>query len=113
MEIFLPWEGFNGVVSQYSTPAEAAYGVAERFHPAWDMLDPSSKKFHARNAHQVLGYDLSTPASFIVCWTPDGTAIGGTGQAIRIAHGYNIPVFNLKNEKDRQNLVLQVKSLVI
>lgn len=33
-----------------------------------------------------------------ICVDKDGKANGGTGQAIRIAEYYNIPVFNLKND---------------
>ena len=35
------------------------------------------------------------PSNFVVCYTPDGKASGGTGQAIRIAEYYNIPIYNL------------------
>lgn len=44
----------------------------------------------ARNSHQILGWDLETPTNFVVCYTK-----GGTGQAIRIANHYNIPVFDV------------------
>lgn len=43
----------------------------------------------------MLGADLHSPSKFIVCWTRDGGATGGTGQALRIADHYEIPVFNL------------------
>jgi hypothetical protein len=42
----------------------------------------------------VLGHDLRSPSRFVVCWTADGRATGGTGQAIRIAEAYAVPVFN-------------------
>lgn len=63
-------------------------------------------KLMARNVQQVLGVDLLQETSkFVVCWTPDGVErgndttkkTGGTGQAIRIASSYHVPVFNLKN----------------
>ena len=60
----------------------------------------------ARNAMQVLGPNLDDPSAFIVCWTPDASdgsktspKTGGTGQALRIAHEYKIPVYNLADDR--------------
>lgn len=72
--------------------------LAARFHPAWHRCSPQAKKLMARNGFQVLGRDLVSPSRFIVCWTADGKASGGTGQAIRIAEHYGIPVFNLHDK---------------
>src|SRR3546814_3382313 len=49
-----------------------------------------------RNMGQVLGPELDKPARFVMPWTVDGGATGGTGQAIRIANSLNIPVLNLQ-----------------
>jgi len=68
--------------------------IAAIYHPYWNNLSYGAKKLLARNVYQVLGYDLQTPSSFIVCWTKDGKGSGGTGQAIRIAKAYGIPVFD-------------------
>lgn len=68
------------------------------FHPAPERLKEWPRKLMNRNAMQILGRDGNTPVRFVVCWTKDGKASGGTGQAIRIAEYFNIPVFNLKNE---------------
>lgn len=72
-----------------------ALELASRFHPAWHRCSDYAKRLHARNGFQVLGPDLQSPSLFVVCWTKDGKASGGTGQAIRIAEHYGIPVFNL------------------
>jgi len=74
-----------------------AMQLTSKFHPAWNKCSDYVKKLHARNTLIILGRDLKTPASFIVCWTQDAQVIGGTGQGIRIAQAYNIPVFNLAN----------------
>lgn len=58
------------------------------------ILKDGAKKLQARNSHQVLGLDLNTPSDFIICWTKGGKGIGGTGQALRIAKAYNIPIFD-------------------
>lgn len=43
----------------------------------------------------MFGKSVSSPASsFVVCYTKDGMASGGTGQAIRMAEDAGIQVFN-------------------
>ena len=93
-EIYIPWKGFNGSTSSYSSISPEAEEMARRFHPAYSRLTQGARKLQARNCYQVLGSDLNTPADFIVCWTPNGSGSGGTGQAIRIANTYRIPVFD-------------------
>ena len=93
-EIYLPWLGFNNNESTL-LPTDEAFEMAAKYHPAWHNCDERARKFHARNCHQVLGHDLKTPTSFIVCWTLASSEGGGTGQAIRIAKAYDIRVDNL------------------
>lgn len=88
-----------------------AESIAGKCHPAWKwMKERSYKELHIRNVFQVLGRDLSTPSEFLVVWTPDGAELltgkktGGTGQAIRIAKMFGIPVFNLYNSDALQRL---------
>lgn len=92
-------------------PSRIEENVARQYHPAWDRLSQGAKKLHARNVLQVLGkghapsYEpirFPNPSSFVVCWTKDGKASGGTGQAIRIAEAYGIPVRNLHDPKTRE-----------
>src|SRR3546814_11173189 len=56
---------------------------------------------------QVLGPKLDKPARFLLPWTVDGGATGGTGQAIRIGHALGIPVLNLQRPAIRA-AILQV-----
>ncbi len=74
--------------------------IAEANHPNWAACNDSARKLHTRNVYQVLGPGLGvvsheTMSKFVVCWTKDGKASGGTGQALRIAAKYDIPIFNL------------------
>ena len=111
-EIFLPWRGFNGrkngIVLSGKVEAQAAL-IAKEFHPAWDRLSQGAKKLHTRNVYQILGQDLRSPAAFVICWTKDGKATGGTGQAIRIADANHVSVFNLKREGDLDALLAMVR----
>lgn len=81
--------------------------LAEDYHPAWDRLSGYVRRLMARNGAQVLGPKLGRPTNILVCWTPDGATAtttqetGGTGQAIRIAVDYCVPVVNLYWEESR------------
>jgi hypothetical protein len=110
-EIYLPWRGFNGNTSSLYQITDEALAMAEKYHPGWYRLSQGAKKLMARNCYQVLGFDLNTPVDFIVCWTRDGKASGGTGQAIRLATDYNIPVFNLKNSDALINFFKHVQKI--
>lgn len=98
-EIFLPWEGFNGrpVGPDFLNPQPEAFEIAADYHPAWLRLSRGAKALHARNVHQILGPDVTKPrlSTFVLCWTPGGKGGGGTGQAIRVAKGYGVPVVDL------------------
>lgn len=73
----------------------AARQHASRFHPAWGSLSEYVKNLMARNSMVILGRHLNDPVQFVVCWTPDGRTVGGTGQSLRIAEAMQIPVLNM------------------
>ena len=110
--IFLPWKRFNGNEShlypgndaQYDTYTSDAYGIARQFHPRWDKLSEGAKSLMCRNSMQVLNIQVCEPVDFIVCWTKDGRASGGTGQALRIAKAYEVPIFNLYDPTAKSRL---------
>ena len=93
-EIYLPWNGFEGSDSNLIVKDGKAYEISEKYHPYWHNLSQGARKLQARNSHQVLGKDLNTPAKFIICWTKNGKGSGGTGQCLRIAKAYDIPIFD-------------------
>lgn len=102
-EIFLPYPGFNGSKSTLSKLMPACYELAAKVHPAWDRCSDFAKKAHARNAFQVMGYNLMRPADALICWTKDGAVdaasaknAGGTRTAVVLANEAGIPVFNLQ-----------------
>lgn len=91
-----------------ATPA--AIKTVARFHPAPHLLTPFVTRLHARNAMIVLGHDLESPVDFILCWTPDGRITGGTGQALRIANTFGIPVVNMAVRGWQDRLTALVRS---
>ena len=109
MEQYIPWVGFNNSPKKDDRficlePDEEQYAIAEYFHPNWKACSPAAKKLHARNVNQILGRDLDTPSKMVICWTPNGKAGGGTGQAIRIANYYEVPIFDLALAETRDKL---------
>lgn len=105
-EIFLPWEGFElrqPHMVALERPKAEAYRIAARYHPAWATLKEGAKSLHARNVHQVLGADPGAPqpSKFVICWTENGQGGGGTGQALRIARAYRVPIFDLALDEAR------------
>lgn len=100
-EIYLPWAGFQdlkgkGYIDASKLPtAKQAEEITSGFHPNWEKLTQGGKRLMSRNAMQILGADLKTPTKYVIAWTKDGGATGGTGQALRMAAHYNIPIFNL------------------
>jgi len=84
---------------------EEAIKLASSIHPAWNRCSDYVKKLHARNCFQVLGYDLKTPSSFLLCWTQDGKDVGGTRTAIVLARRNNIQILNLAIKSDLDTVI--------
>lgn len=91
-EIYLPWRKFNGNESPLFQISEEAFSIAAEYHPAYNNLSVSSTRLMARNSYQILGNDLNTLSSFVICYTQGGTGAGGTGQALRIAKDKGIKI---------------------
>lgn len=98
-EIYLPWKNFNSNKSELFIPSESAMKLASEIHPVWDKLNRGGKLLHARNCHQVLGKNLNTPSDFLICWTLGGGVSGGTATAMKLADKWNIPVYNMADDK--------------
>lgn len=111
-QIFLPWDGFNSlkvredngcyVYKKDTVPID----LIKELHPSPNSILAKSSvtALMSRNAYQVLGMDLKTPVKMIICYSSQTIfddkglikdVAGGTGQAVRIAYKYHIPVFNL------------------
>ena len=123
LEVYLPWPSFGRDSVHYqeitrlpgvtvrTLPTDAAVALAATVHPAWDGLRQGARKLHGRNSHQVLGSDLASPASMVLCWTKDGADgtpahpvtrdTGGTGQALRLAVARGIPILNVARPDHR------------
>lgn len=103
-EIYIPWANFEKSNSKLIVSNPKSFEMAEKYHPYWHNLSSGAKKLQARNCHQVLGSDLKSPSNLVICYTKNGKGQGGTGQAIRIAKAYNIPIFDCGNYSDLSEL---------
>lgn len=114
-EIFLPWNGYENkwINTGYIVPKidERHISLAASAHPAWERCSDGAKKMHSRNTCQVLGENLDTPATILVCWTVNAEYRGGTAVAMRIADMYNIPIYNLASKNDIEKLRFYYNSL--
>lgn len=117
-EIFLPEDGFRGHKADGKTfflvEHPDARALAKKYHPKWSACGPDARNFHTRNVCQVLGPNLNERSEMVICWTSDGEASGGTGQAIRIATQYpkdaggrRIPIYNLQRNFETLPLWIQ------
>lgn len=98
--VYLPWTGFNSELpllgSSYVVhPRIDLDALVYKFHPNYSKLTKGAFALHRRNGCQILGKKLDRPSTAVVCWTPGGTRGGGTGQALRIAQHYNIPILDM------------------
>jgi hypothetical protein len=87
-----------------------AIEIAKNCHPNWNACDEFAKKAHGRNSMILFGEGLRTPANMVICWTPRGEIIGGTGQTIRMAKDYFIRVINLFDKKNQDYFVKAMNS---
>jgi len=110
VNLFIPWpsyekrwiSGLHGNVNitvfnadKHKDAIESVY----KYHPIGRNLKRSVVSLHARN------YLILENVKFAVCYTTDGKASGGTGQAIRILNDRKINLFNLGNKKELQRIL--------
>ena len=98
--VFLPWPAYRGCTGpdcRTLSPERmrTCLAIAADLHPTWHRCSPAARKLHARNTAILLGEDAGTPVHAVIAWTSQGRVSGGTGQGIRIADRYGIPVLNL------------------
>lgn len=108
-QIFLPWEGFNNGYSNgrnmaFMEPSPIQWGLAQKYHPAWDRCSPAAQRLLARNVPIILGEFFEDPVTCVITWLPTPTYQGGTRHALNIADDYKIPVFDLNIREDQIEL---------
>ena len=82
-----------------------AFESVKKYHPAYNKLSNGVKKLHARN------YLIMNGVEAVICWTPSGQVVGGTGQALRIAIDRGIKIYNLGNTGCRNRFEVRLKIL--
>lgn len=112
-ESYLPWDGFNGLTQDsihVVSPVLASYNraktIIQSIHPKYHRLSSDARMLHTRNVFQVLGANLDTPSTLLICWAkPRGvfSVQGGTNTAYQLALQNNAVILNLyhKDQLDR------------
>lgn len=118
-EVYLPWKKFNlNVKPTVARPKDYAYKHAAIYHKKINDMSPTVKNFLARSIHIMLGEDLLTPLTFLICYSEDGAELSKdidyknnvtTGFFIKVCEDLDIPVFNLKNVDAKKRLVEYLK----
>lgn len=105
--IMLPWDGFN--IDEYDYEFSRDHFVlgysndgrrsVDKYHPNPSALSNGAKMLMSRNYHQIFGYRSYPRSSLVICCATErnGKVQGGTGQAVRMAEDYNIPIINIRN----------------
>lgn len=111
VENYLPFPNYNGYKDGVVPMPKGCMELARKYHPNWKACSDGAKLMHARNCMIALGPYLVLPVHFIVCWTPNAEITGGTGQALRLALDYYIPVCNLGTCKTMDEAVEKLNNL--
>jgi hypothetical protein len=97
------------IIPEEFIPKEAITMVKELLGDNhWQNLSVYGKRCHARNAMQILGRSMDIPVDMVICWTPNGETVGGTATAIKLADKFDIPVFNLGDPDDLEEVLQMV-----
>lgn len=117
-EIYLPWNGFEDKApilgkKMVSGDRKDLDHYVDRLHPQAKFLTRGERALMRRNTCQILGNEpgYSPISLFVLCWTEGGRVAGGTGQALRIAETYGVPIFNLHDKKMDELLVEFLRNL--
>lgn len=71
-----------------------AFNIVLQHEPYAEKLSTFIKCLKVRNVYQILGESLNNRSDAVICWTPNGDIIGGTGLALKIARQFGTPIFN-------------------
>lgn len=107
--VYLPWNGFNKEKKIWGIPRtselrDEVLEIVFKHEPYARELSQGVQRIKSRNVYQILGEDLKSPSDVVICWTPNGEIVGGTGLAIKIAMDHGIPVVNIGDENTSTHL---------
>ena len=100
-QLILPWDGFNGLKSQYNEAPEAATQVAYNHVNLFGDMSHSKQKIMLAKIQTILGVDCKTPVNIVVCYSFD-ELYGESAQMISLAKAYQIEIVNLSKMNQYQ-----------
>jgi len=124
--IHLPWASYERAAAdaavrqsggralidtQPFTPDERA--TALQFHPAPDRLSPAGITLMTRNVRIVRPQGLAAdPVHLVIAYPSNRLGGGGTGQAIRLAESFGIPIHDLREPTLRAQYAARVAPMI-
>ncbi len=105
VHLHLPWPNFNreaivrGNVIHLPQEQSRFAEEAAKYHPAWRRLSQGAQKLHIRNVDIVCWPRLK---DMVLAFPSQKRGGGGTGQGMRVAEGYDIPVIDLNGMDEAQ-----------
>jgi len=123
--IHLPWASYERAAAdaavrqsggralidlQAFTPDERT--TALQFHPAPDRLSPAGITLMTRNVRIVCPQGLTAdPVHLVIAYPSNRRGGGGTGQALRLAESFGIPIHDLRDPTLRAQYAARVATL--
>ena len=118
-KVYIPWSGFNNyipngvsIMTLDQGNRDGAIDIIKDVHPAFNRLSRGALALHARNVYQVTGIYLDSPSQFLLCYATvdnEGIPVGGTRTAWVVARMFDIPCFNLSNDRDYERITKFLK----
>jgi hypothetical protein len=116
VRLFLPWRSYEAAavrdgnqvfsLEQYSPQQiDVLNEEAAQYHPAWDRLKQGGQKLMMRNGLIIAptAHLVRHPVAVVLAFPSQKPGGGGTGQGMRLAESYGLPVVDL-NTLDQEGL---------
>ncbi len=115
--VYLPWHSFNKDANILGLPRtqqlrDEVLKIVYKHEPYAESLSDGVKLIKSRNVYQVMGEDLKSPSDVVICWTPNGEIVGGTGLALKIAGACGIPIINVGDPKVEPNFNAIIQDII-
>lgn len=122
-EIYLPYDNFNNgcrnsILVTNKKIIKQAIDIMKTCKSSSYTWNNRNTPYHSRNVFQVLGHNLMTKSSLVICYTDTGAEskedvimrndCSGTSTAITLASMLNIPVINMYNK----NWLHKIESII-
>ena len=124
VEVYTPWESFGNKVPVCTIdsfkPTYRAHALCNEYHGSFKTQQPNIRRLFAVTLHHIFGGDCATPINLLMCYSDCGTqsvkeikkgVTGNVGFPVTCCEFGQIPVFNLRDGRNRTKLEEVVKDI--